>query len=59
VKQSIEVLHRPSHGLLDGSSDKRPVEETHKTRSRLIFADEPVHAPIARGFEVAFMANIG
>ena len=59
VKESIEVLHRPSHRLLDGSSDERPIEETRKTRSRLIFDDEPVYAAIARGFTVAFMANIG
>jgi hypothetical protein len=59
VKESIEVLHRPSHRLLDGSSDERPIEETRKTRSRLIFDDEPVYAAIARGFKVAFMANIG
>jgi hypothetical protein len=59
VKKSIEVLHRPSHGLLDGSSDERPIEETRKTRSRLICDDEPVYAAIARRFKVAFMANIG
>jgi hypothetical protein len=59
MKTSIEVLHRPSHGLLDGSSDKRSIEETRKTRSRLVFDDEPVYATIALGFKVAFMANIG
>jgi hypothetical protein len=59
VQKSFEVLHRPSHGLLDGSSDKRPIEETRKTRSRLVFDDEPVYATIARGFKVALMANIG
>jgi len=59
VKKSIEVFHRLSHGLLDGSSDKCPIEETRQTRSRLVFDDEPVYAAIARGFKVAFMANIG
>ena len=59
VKKSVEVLHRPSHGLLDGSSDKRPIEKTRKARSRLVFDDEPVYAAMARGFKVAFMANIG
>ena len=43
MKKSIEVLHRPSHGLLNGSSEKRPIEETRKTRSRLVFDDEPVY----------------
>jgi hypothetical protein len=59
VKKSIEVVRRPSHGLLDGSSEKRPIEETRKSRSRLVFDDEPVYAAIARGFKVAFVANIG
>ena len=58
VKKAIEVLHRPSHGLLDGSFDKRPIKQTRNTRSRLVFDDEPVYAAIARGFKVAFMANI-
>jgi len=58
VKQAIEILHGFSHGLIDGSFEKRPIEETRQTRSRLVFDDEPVYAAFARGFKVAFMANI-
>ena len=51
-------MHRPSHGLLDGPSDKRPIEETRKTRSRLVFDDEPVYAAIARGFGLDDFAEV-
>ena len=59
LKESIEILHRLSHGLFNGSFDKRPIEETCNTRSRLVFDDQTVYAAFARGFEVAFMANVG
>src|SRR5688572_12160429 len=59
LEDSIEILHRLSHGPFDRSLDKKSIEETSKTLSGFVFYDQTVFAACGNSLEVAFMANFG